>query len=121
MKQFRDTPYYITEDGKVFRHYPKRKWINSQTHNGKKYEYLKLQPEKYKELKPGIQSSGYKQVVLHEGFSKPTSFRVHRLVAECYIGICPEGYEVDHINGDKVNNNISNLQYLTKEENIRKG
>lgn len=45
---------------------------------------------------------------------------VHRLVAEHYIPN-PNGYEtVDHIDGNKEHNYINNLQWMTREDNLRK-
>lgn len=44
---------------------------------------------------------------------------VHRLVAESFIGDIPEGYCVNHINGDKADNNVSNLEIVTLSENIQ--
>lgn len=44
---------------------------------------------------------------------------VHRLVAEAWIGEIPEGYEVNHKDGNKTNNEISNLKIVTPSENIR--
>lgn len=43
---------------------------------------------------------------------------IYRLVAFAFIGPCPEGKEVNHIDGNKANNIPSNLEYLTKAENI---
>lgn len=43
---------------------------------------------------------------------------VHRVVAETHIGPCPAGYTVNHEDGNKVNNSISNLEYMTQRENI---
>lgn len=59
---------------------------------------------------------GYK-LVTAKGLSKNGQVRVHRLVAECFIGQIPEGMEINHIDGDKGNNNLSNLEIVTPKEN----
>lgn len=46
-----------------------------------------------------------------------TSISVHRLVALAFIGPCPDGYEVDHINNVRDDNRVENLQYLTRRDN----
>ena len=45
---------------------------------------------------------------------------VHRMVAEAFIYPCPEGMQVDHIDNDKTNNRVTNLQYLTPRENTER-
>ena len=120
MKQFRDTPYYVTEDGKVFRHYPKREYVGYPLQkNGKTYKQVRKVDEKWYPIKPLIMSHGYYRISISIN-NKVKSYYLHRLVAECYLGECLVGYEVDHIDGDKSNNHISNLQYLTKSENLAK-
>ena len=42
---------------------------------------------------------------------------VHRLVAEAFLGPCPEDYEVNHRNLDKSDNRPANLQYVTRSLN----
>lgn len=44
-------------------------------------------------------------------------YYIHHLVLETFVGEKPLGYECDHINSDKQNNTLSNLQYLTRAEN----
>ena len=58
----------------------------------------------------------YKQVSLWKE-NKGTSYYVHRLVAEAFIPN-PEGKpEVNHIDGNRQNNDISNLEWVTSGEN----
>jgi hypothetical protein len=68
-------------------------------------------------LKPGNQH-GYHSVILCTTEKKHVY--VHRLVAETFLGPCPEGKEVDHKNNIRNDNRLENLQYLTHGENQRK-
>lgn len=44
----------------------------------------------------------------------------HMLMALTWIGPRPEGYEVDHLNGDMLNWSADNLEYVTPEENRKR-
>lgn len=46
-----------------------------------------------------------------------TTFYVHALVARLFIGEPPLNYEIDHRDGDRANNTLSNLHYVTHAEN----
>lgn len=45
-------------------------------------------------------------------------FTVHKLVAQEFIGKRPVGMEVNHKDGNKLNNHIDNLEYVTRKENV---
>lgn len=42
----------------------------------------------------------------------------HSLVADAFLGPRPIGYHIDHIDGVRTNNSISNLRYLTPLDNV---
>jgi hypothetical protein len=61
---------------------------------------------------------GYKLTTMTMlGWNKNNQYRVHRLVAHCWIGKCPDGLEVNHIDGVKYNNHYKNLEYVTSKRN----
>ena len=61
---------------------------------------------------------GYKRVGLYAD-GKFKCFLVHRLVAETFMPARAKGTEVNHINGDKADNRIENLEWITHTENMR--
>lgn len=46
-------------------------------------------------------------------------FYIHRLVYEAWIGNIPNGYDIDHINGIKTDNRVSNLRAVSRSENLK--
>lgn len=43
---------------------------------------------------------------------------VHAIVADAFIGLRPTGYHIDHVNGIRDDNRLTNLRYCTPKENI---
>lgn len=86
--------YSVTECGKIF------------THRRNKF------------LSPGVGGGGrYKAVTLTvDGVVK--GFMVHRLVALAYIDNPCGKLEVNHIDGDRMNNSVCNLEWCTRKENV---
>ena len=69
-----------------------------------------------KTLKPSVSKTGYHQVVLSkDGIEKP--FYVHRLVWASFNGEIPKELEINHIDEDKSNNSLSNLNLLSHQAN----
>lgn len=65
-------------------------------------------------LKPHKGTSGYYQIMLGR---KTSPLYVHRLVAETFIENPNNLLQVDHINGDKLDNRVENLRWVSVSEN----
>ena len=72
---------------------------------------------KGKIIKPNL-NAGYLRVCLSKN-DKPKRFSVHRLVAELFVPNPESNPEVNHIDGHKMNNYVGNLEWATREENLK--
>lgn len=69
-------------------------------------------------MKPYISNWGYKCIRLHTPIRKHVS--LHVLIAKAFIPN-PHGLlVVDHVDGNKLNNNINNLEWVTQSENMNR-
>lgn len=64
-------------------------------------------------------SKGYFIVDLVNSGGKKKTTTVHKLVAAAFISARPLGLQVNHKNGDKLDNKASNLEYMTPGDNTR--
>lgn len=95
MRQIEDYPnYYVTEDGEIYS--SKRGII----------------------LKGGLDRDGYKLVTLQQGKQRRTA-KVHREVAKLYVDNPNNLPIVNHIDGVKLNNHPSNLEWTTISGNTK--
>ena len=93
-EQFRKTNYSVSKDGQI-----------------------KNKDDKI--LKPTTTYGGYLRLSLYTEPKVRASFLVHRLVAEVFIPNPENKESVNHKDGNKINNNLSNLEWATCGENVR--
>lgn len=89
--------YAVTEDGQVWSYRRKRF------------------------LSPWVCHNGYHQVALFDNYKRENR-RVHRLVMETYNPVPGMEYlDVNHLNENKTDNRLSNLEWATRKENANYG
>jgi len=88
--------YYINRSGRVWSTYYAR-YLNTQT-----------------------MQSGYNSIRLKISQEKYKTCYIHILVAETWICFKPKGKEINHIDYDKNNNHMDNLEWVTRKENANK-
>lgn len=76
---------------------------------------------KKKILSPGRLGAGYLAVVLCKNGKSKKHMYVHRLVAQAFIPNPLELETVNHKDENKLNNNVSNLEWMTQGDNLRYG
>lgn len=69
-------------------------------------------------LKPSISNKGYYMVALSKN-GKMHTYTIHNLVVNTFIGE-RKGLVINHIDGNKLNNHLENLECITQKENMKK-
>ena len=70
-------------------------------------------------LTPQKNNCGYLYILLTDSNKKVKINLIHRLVFDSFIGI-DDGLEINHLDEDKENNRLDNLELITHEENLKK-
>lgn len=74
---------------------------------------------KEKILKQRADCKGYMRIDIYDNDGKKHYFGVHRLVAEAFIDNPNNKEQVNHINGNKNDNSVNNLEWVTNDENMQ--
>ena len=103
-REFRKIPslkflYEVSEDGRIFRN------VKSKKQNKIIVDYHHS-------------TAGYCFTFINRN-KKVLRIPIARVVAECWLGAKPEGYEIDHIDRNSQNNHYTNLRYVTKSEQMK--
>ena len=106
MKRFRDTNYYVSENGDVFR-----------KHKDKITQKKPQMVRTYRNGKP-IKDKYWGMYLFQK--SKGTFYLCHRLVAEVYLPNPDNLPEVDHLDNNRFNNHYTNLEWVSGEENRKR-
>jgi hypothetical protein len=70
-------------------------------------------------LKPSYDKQGYARVGIYVGNYKTKTIKIHRLIAETFISNPLNKTDVNHIDGNKLNNSVINLEWCTRSENCK--
>ncbi len=92
-KPFRDTNYLLNQQGECYR-------------NGKK-------------LKPYPNSKNYLKIDVWTNGKREKQYFLHRMIAEVFIPNPKNHPQVNHIDGDKRNNSVQNLEWCDGSHNIQ--
>lgn len=87
---------------------------------GKVYSYQNLDEENYSELtevKGSKDSKGYLCLDIRNKNSIRKYPKIHRLIAKSFISNENELPQVNHINGNKTDNNVNNLEWVSNRQN----
>lgn len=68
-------------------------------------------------LKPRIGEQGYYEIALNQIQAHKT-VKVHKLIAETFHGVRPQGLVINHIDHNALNNRAENLEYVTQSQNV---
>lgn len=112
----------IANSNLEFRKIKSLKYLYEVNSNGTIFRNVKSKKQLKIKLDMHHSKKGYYCTFVHLGGRKNPLIKrvmIHCVVAECWLGDCPKGMEVDHIDQNSHNNDYRNLRYVTKNEQMK--
>lgn len=113
----------ITNSNLEFRKIKSLNFLYEINSNGTIFRNVKSKKQNKIILDHHHSEKGYYVTFIHVGGRRPGNYTkrimIHTIVAECWLGDRPEGYEIDHIDRDSTNNDYRNLRYVTRSEQMK--
>ena len=69
-------------------------------------------------MRPCDNGKGYLHINMRQGVRTKKQY-IHRLVFLAHVGPIPAGLDINHIDGNKANNCVANLEVLTHSQNLK--
>src|SRR5690554_6953141 len=86
--------------------------------NGHIYSMNYKRTGQMRRLKPASDPGGYLRTMLKRDDGKYVTVKVHQVILWAFVGKMEDGMTVNHIDGNKKNNSLQNLEYCTRSENM---
>lgn len=102
--------YRVNREGQIQSNYRKGPWDRST-----------LTEDGYRDMKPNTDRNGYQTIAPCSNGEKQPRILVHRVVAEAFIPNPENKPQVNHLDENKSNNRVDNLEWTTRKENIDYG
>lgn len=102
--------YEVYRNGRVF----KLPFVTDDNIIGNRHRRFSV----YEELKPSLTKNNYYELNL--GGRNSEKWALHRLIAHCWLDNPNNLSTVDHLDNNRGNNSVENLEWVTRNENIRR-
>ena len=105
---------FVSKRGEIWKNIPKFEGVYQISNLGRARS---LKKNRIYLLKNNIDTNGYYYIIPYVNKKTYTHYKIHRLVALLFVDGYKKGLVVNHKDGNKLNNNASNLEWVTSSYN----